>query len=256
LAPLTLRSRLASEETLYTAWSVIPDPLVAELLARSAYDAVTLDMQHGGHTTDSILRGIGAVALAGKPAIVRVPVGRNDVASRALDFGAAAVIAPMVNSREDAWAFADAMKYPPMGGRSWGPLRSLTLHGYADPQAYLHAANSDTLAIAMIETRTAVDALDEMLGLDGIDGVFVGPSDFSIALSDGDRVHPEDTEMLNATEAVAIRTRAAGKFACAFALTTQSARRYSDMGFRLIALSLDAECLMQGAAALLDGVRA
>lgn len=253
---MSFRARLEAGETLFTAWSAIPDPLVAEALARSAYDLVTLDMQHGGHTTDSMLRGIGAVTLAGKPAIVRVPVGRNDVASRALDFGASAVVAPMVNSREDARAFAAAMKYPPMGERSWGPLRPMALHGYADPQAYLHAANHDTLAIAMIETRAAVDALDEMLELEGIDGVFVGPSDFSIALSDGGRVDPDNPEMLKAAEAVAMRTRDTGKLACAFALSAESARRFSDMGFRLIALGLDAECLTQGAAALFAGLRA
>lgn len=251
----SLRSRLQADETLYTAWSAIPDPLVAELLARAAYDTVTLDMQHGGHTTDSVLSGIAAVTLAGKPAIVRVPVGRYDMASRALDFGAAAVIAPMVNSHEEARAFVAAMKYPPMGERSWGPLRPLTLNRDTDPQAYLHTANVDTLAIAMIETQAAVDALDGMLGLHGLDGVFVGPSDFSITLSSGGMVDPEEPEMLRACEDIARRARDAGKFAGAFAVTTAGARRFADMGFRLIALSADAECLMRGSAALFEGLR-
>jgi 4-hydroxy-2-oxoheptanedioate aldolase len=256
LAPFPLRARLEAGETLYSGWSAIPDPLVAEFLARAAYDAVTLDMQHGAHTTDSILRGIAAVALAGKAAIVRVPIGRWDAASRALDFGATAVIAPMVNSREDAQAFANAMKYPPTGERSWGPARALALHGHSDPQSYLHSANRDTLAIAMVETRAALTGLDAVLALEGIDAVLVGPSDFSIALSEGAHVDPGNPEMLREAENVARRARDAGKFACAFARTAEAALRFRDMGFRLIALGTDIGCLTRGADAFLDGLRA
>jgi 4-hydroxy-2-oxoheptanedioate aldolase len=228
---------------------------VAEALGRAAYDAVTLDMQHGGHTTESIMRGVAAVTLAGKPAIVRVPVGANDIASRALDFGASAVIAPMVNSVEEAVAFAAAMKYLPVGERSWGPTRTLMLHRIADLQGYLHGANRDTLAIAMVETRAALAVLDQVLALEGIDGVFVGPSDFSIALSDGAHIDPNDAEMLKVAESVARRAREAGKFPCAFAMTTEAARRYRDMGFRLIALGTDFGCLAVGAASYLSAVK-
>ena len=80
----SLRSRLAAGETLYTAWSGIPDPLVAEFSARAGFDAVTLDMQHGCHTTESVMRGVAAVTLLGKPAIVRIPIGEFATASRAL----------------------------------------------------------------------------------------------------------------------------------------------------------------------------
>ncbi len=144
MAENSLRSRLEAGETLFTAWSAIPDPLVAEFLARSTFDAVTLDMQHGCHSTESIMRGVAAIKLAGKPAIVRVPIGRFEMASRALDFGAEAVIAPMVNSVADAKAFAASMKFPPLGERSWGPTRVLALHGAASPQAYLESANRET----------------------------------------------------------------------------------------------------------------
>ncbi|HEX9904581.1 MAG TPA: aldolase/citrate lyase family protein [Propylenella sp.] len=249
---MTLRKRLDAGETLYTAWSAIPDPLVAEFLARAGFDAVTLDMQHGCHSTESVMRGVPAVMLAGKPAIVRIPVGRFDMASRALDFGAAAVIAPMVNSLADARLFAAAMKFPPVGERSWGPTRVLGLRGEKDPQAYLEAANGDTLAIAMIETRAALAVLDEILGLPGIDGVFVGPSDFSIAWSGGKRIDPGNGDMLKGAADVAERTRKAGKIPCTLAITGEAARKFRDMGFRLIALGSDFGYLTAGAAALLQ----
>ena len=249
---MTLRKRLDAGETLYTAWSAIPDPLVAEFLARAGFDAVTLDMQHGCHSTESVMRGVPAVMLAGKPAIVRIPVGRFDMASRALDFGAAAVIAPMVNSLADARLFAAAMKFPPVGERSWGPTRVLGLRGEKDPQAYLEAANGDTLAIAMIETRAALAVLDEILGLPGIDGVFVGPSDFSIAWSGGKRIDPGNGDMLKGAADVAEKTRKAGKIPCTLAITGEAARKFRDMGFRLIALGSDFGYLTAGAAALLQ----
>lgn len=247
---VTLASRLRDDETIFTAWSAIPDPLVAEFLGRSGFDAVTLDMQHGCHTVDSILRGVAAIRLTDKPAIVRIPIGRFDVASRALDFGADAVIAPMVNSVQDAVSFAASVKFPPVGERSWGPTRVLALRGGVDPQVYLASANRDTAAIAMIETRAAIDALDGILDTDGIDGVFIGPSDLSVALSYGSKIDPIATEVLDAASAIAERTRKAGKFAGIFAFTPVMATRFRDMGFRLITISSDLNYLLQGANAL------
>lgn len=252
---MTLRALVERGGALFTAWSTVPDPLVAELLARSGYDTVTLDMQHGSHSTESVLRGIAAVELAGLPALVRIPLARWDMASRVLDFGASAVIAPMVNSIEDARAFAAATKYPPLGERSWGPTRAMTLKGQDDPQMFLEAANRDTMAIAMAETLAGLAVLDAALEMDGIDGVFVGPSDLSIALSGGARVNARDAETLKAAEGVAAKARSAGKLSCAFASRNEDAHRYVDMGFGLIAVSTDVGCLRQGASALLAGLK-
>jgi 4-hydroxy-2-oxoheptanedioate aldolase len=252
---MRLAERLRAGEVLYTAWSGIPEPLVSEFLGRTGFDAVTLDMQHGCHTTESVLRGVAAIRLAGKPAIVRVPIGRFDMASRALDFGAAAVIAPMVNSVPEARAFAASMKFPPLGERSWGPTRVLGLLGGPDPQTYLRTANADTLAIAMVETRAAQAVLDAILAVDGIDGIFVGPSDFSIALSNGARVEPTNAEMLRGAADIAARTQQAGKIPCTLAITGEAARQFRALGFRLIALGGDIGYLTAGATALLEAAR-
>jgi 4-hydroxy-2-oxoheptanedioate aldolase len=248
----SLAARLRAGENLYTAWSAIPEPLVSEFLARTAFNAVTLDMQHGCHSTESVLRGIAAIKLTGKPALVRIPIGRFDMASRSLDFGAEAVIAPMVNSLEDARAFAASMKFPPIGERSWGPTRLLALHGIGDAQSYLESANRSTLAIAMIETRAAEAILDDILALEGIDGVFVGPSDFSIAFSNGARIDPTNEEMLAVAGNIALRTQLAGKIPCAYAASGAAAKRARSFGFRLIALGSDFTYLTAGANALVE----
>jgi len=161
----------------------------------------------------------------------------------------------MINCLDDARAFAAAMKYPPVGGRSWGPFRAMALKGAASNQAYLESANAETLALAMVETRQAVDNLDQILAVDGIDGVLVGPSDFSIAWSGGQTIDPNLEEMRGAIADIAGKALEAGKIAAIFAVDGDMAKRYQAMGYRLIALSSDAGYLTVGAKALIASAR-
>ncbi len=197
------------------------------------------------------MRGIGAIALAGKPAGVRVAVGDNATASRALDMGAEAIIAPMINSPEDARALVAATKYPPVGERSWGPVRAMTLHGIAETQVQLETGNRNSVVFAMIETVRALDALDDILAVEGIDGVFVGPSDLSVTLSGGARIAPFDASLDEPIRHISARAKAAGKVAGVFAATPERARFYRHAGYRFIALASDQAYLNHGAADLL-----
>lgn len=181
----TLAQRLRAGSTVLSSWSCIPEALTVEAISRLGFEAITLDMQHGGHSDDSVIRSLGAIDRRVCHPVVRIPVGRFDMASRALDFGAEAVIAPMINNVEDARAFAKATKYPPLGQRSWGPVFAMPRAGASDGQEWLKQQNHETIAYAMIETREAYEAVDDILAVDGIDGVFVGPADFSIAWSAG-----------------------------------------------------------------------
>lgn len=245
-----LATRLRAGETLISGWCAMPEPLVAEGAARAGFDCVTLEMQHGLHDAVSVMRGIGAIALAGKPALVRIPVGDNALASRVLDMGAEGVIAPMINTVAEARAFAAAIKYPPVGERSWGPSRVLAIRG-TDPQGHLDAENRVSLAFAMIETRRALDAVDGILAVDGIDGVFVGPSDLSIAFSDGARIAPFDKSLDVPIRLIAERAHAAGKLPGIFAANADRARLFREFGYRLIALGSDLVYLANGAKAML-----
>lgn len=252
---MSLFSRLKSGETLFTAWSGVPDALTVEILAGQAFDAVTLDMQHGGHHEDSVLRGLVPVLRAGKHAIVRIPVGRFDMASRALDFGAEAVIAPMVNSVADARAFAGAMKYPPVGERSWGPTYAFPRNGASDTQAWLREANARTTAFAMVETRQALDALDGILETPGIDGIFLGPSDFSIAWTRGAELDPLREDMMETLADIARRTLATGKVAAIYVNDMALAGRYAAMGYRLQAIGSEHRIIAAGSQSLLAAAR-
>jgi len=253
---MTLSARLAAGDTVFTAWSGIPDAFTVEALTATPVDAVTLDMQHGGHHEDSVLRCLLPVMAAGKPGIVRIPVGRFDMASRALDFGADGVIAPMVNSVEDARAFAASMKYPPKGQRSWGASYAMARRRTPDAGAWLANANGDTLAFAMVETREALAALDDILAVPGIDGIFVGPSDFSIAWSGGKTVNPGLEDMMDAIGDIGRRTRAAGKHAAIYVVDPNLTGRFVEMGYRLFALGNEQRYMSLGSAALIEQARA
>lgn len=250
-----LADRLAAGETVLSAWSSLPDPLTIEAVAASALDAVTLDGQHGGHTEDVVLRAIGPILVQGKPAVVRIPVGRFDMASRVIDFGAEAVIAPMINSVADAQAFANAMKYPPVGQRSWGAPRAQNFHRVPNRQDWLETANAMTLAFAMIETREAVAALDGILSVKGIDGVFVGPGDLSISLTGGKTIDPTHGPMMDVIAGIGARTAAAGKHAAIYLHDATLAGRYHAMGFRLFALTGDTQYIAVGAKAQAEAAR-
>ncbi|PZO80459.1 MAG: 2,4-dihydroxyhept-2-ene-1,7-dioic acid aldolase [Mesorhizobium amorphae] len=251
----SLSERLRADETIFTAWSGVPDPLTVELMAAQAFDAVTLDMQHGGHGEDSVLRALPAVLHAKRHAGVRIPVGRWDMASRALDFGAEAVIAPMINSVADAYAFAQAAKYPPLGQRSWGPTFALPRSGRTMPE-FLAGSNTGTVSFAMIETREALGILDDILAVPGIDAVFLGPSDFSIAWTDGAQVDPSLEDMMEAVGDVARRARAAGKFAGIYLMDVGLAGRFAKMGYRFFALASELAMFRTGSDVLLRTAKA
>lgn len=237
----------------FAAWVVAPEPAVVEALLREPFDGAVLDMQHGGFDVGTAAAGIASCALTGKPALVRVPVGDFAMASRMLDAGAAAIVAPMINSAEEARRLVSFTKYPPQGERSWGPGRVTTLSGCDGPD-YLRQANAAQLTLAMIETRAALDAVDAILAVDGIDGIFVGPSDLSIGLSGGS-LDPTSLEVEAALDLIAERAKLAGKLAGIFCFTGRQAKEMAARGFGLNTISTDLLLLRSAARAELAAAR-
>ncbi len=246
--------RIAHNECLFCGWAGINDPAIVEHLARENFDAIVMDMQHGAFDVTGVIRSIGVVALFGKPSIVRIPVGEFSVASKVIDAGAAAVIAPMINTVDDAKRFVDHMKYPPLGQRSWGP-RAALLHSSCNDAAYLQDANRITLAIAMIETEDALQSLDGILAVPGIDGVFVGPSDLCIALHKGRIVDPLDSDVDSALDQIVCRAKLSDKFAAVYCGDGKRARALQHRGFRICAISSDAMMMRSAARAELEAAR-
>ena len=257
-----LRTALGEGGFVLSAWSSLTDPLVHEALLRAPFDALCLDMQHGMHDLASIADAIGRAAMLGKPALVRLAIEDRANAARALDLGASAVIMPMIETEADARAFVAAVKYAPLGSRSFGPTRAAELHGYpsaagyGERTGYTSDANRETLAFAMIETAAAVDNLPSILALEGLDGVFVGPSDLSIALSATGTWDPNGPVADAAIRKIAEAAKAAGKFAGIYAAGPEQVKRYRSYGYTLATVSDDFSLFKAAALALAESCRA
>lgn len=234
-------------KTVPMGWSSFPAPMNAGALARGGFEAVCVDLQHGFHDETSMFASMQAVHQAGSAPGLRIPVGRFDLASRALDAGAQFVIAPMINTVADAQALVAATKYPPVGGRSWGPSLALDLFG-ASQGDYLAASNDLVLAIAMIETVEARENLDAILAVPGIDGIFVGPSDLSITLAEGAHIEATAPHVLEASADIGGRAKAAGKIAGVYAFDADKAKAFFARGFTFAAVGSDAIALKAAAA--------
>lgn len=249
-----LRRRLAGPRPILSAWSSLGDPTVHEALAR-AFDAVTLDVQHGLQSVDEIREGIARVVLAGAPALVRVPIDDLALAARVLDLGATGVILPMVEGAADARRFAHSLKYPPRGTRSFGPARAADLHRIGSGADYMARADEATLCFAMIETPSALAGIDAILAVDELDGVFVGPSDLSLAI-DPERLAPDGPETDRAVARIQEAAAKAGKHTAIYAGTAEAARRYAGMGYDLICVASDIALLKEAARRIVADIRA
>lgn len=254
--PLPAFRQALADGVVVSGWSSLVDPVVHEALLRAPFDAITLDMQHGLHDARSVWQAVAVAATLGKPAIVRVPVDDLAMVSRALDFGASAVIMPMIEGADDVRRFVSVAKYPPLGLRSYGPARALDALGYGSPADYAAAANRETLSFAMIETRAALADLDAIVAIEGLDGVFVGPSDLSIALSGDGTRNPESPDCVAAIRRVSDVAIRSGKVAAIYAAGVDEARRYRDLGYGLVCVASDIGLLKAAAVEAARAVKA
>jgi 4-hydroxy-2-oxoheptanedioate aldolase len=255
ISAFSLARRLRAGETVHTGWCGLPYPIVAEMVGREGFPAVTLDAQHGLWDPSSLLATIAAVHQGGAAPIVRIPVGDFALASRVLDFGAEGLIAPMINTPADAKAYASFAKYPPVGERSWGPHRATMLAGLDDQKPYLREANDSTITFAMIETRTALNNVDAIASTPGIDGLFLGPADLSIALSNGGEVNPMADSVDRELDKIMAAAMKAGKIPGAYCHTAERAVALAKRGWRFLAVGSDMGFLRAGTAAALKALK-
>ena len=255
MTAFALARRLRADETVFSSWCTLASPIIAETIAREGYAAVVIDQQHGLWDTASIMAAIGALHHAGSAPLVRVPLADFAFVSRALDFGAEAIIAPMINTAADARQFAAAAKYPPLGERSWGPQRAMTLQGKTVTTDYLREANDGTLTLAMIETSTALGNVDAIADTPGIDALFVGPYDLSTALSGGKAQDVQAPEVERAIDRICQAATKAGKIPGIYCRDPERALAMSRRGFRFITIGSDLGIVRDGAAAQVKALK-
>ena len=251
----SLAARLRAGEAVYSGWCGLASPVITEVMAREGFTAVGIDQQHGLWDQAATMTAIAAIRQGGAAPIVRVPLEDFGGISRALDWGAEGVIAPMINNVADAKRFVGAAKFPPVGERSWGPHRATMQAGIADAKVYLREANDAIVTLAMIETREAMKNVDAIAAVPGIDVLFVGPSDLSITLSNGAVVEPHSKEVEAALDVVLAACKKAGKIAGLYCMNAERALATAKRGFRFLAVGSDLGFLRAGIAPQIKALR-
>ena len=222
---------LRERKKLLGAWLQIASPIAAEIFAKAGVDVLLLDMEHGPNDILSLMAQMQAMGrFAGVP-IVRAPWNDMVVIKRILDAGAYGVLVPYVNTRQEAEAAVAACKYPPMGVRGVAP--SPRAPGWnMNSMHYLEAANEETLVMIAVETETAVEHIDDILQVEGLDGIFIGPMDLATSMGHFcDPTHPDVQAAIRRVEEAVL---ASDKFLASVAGGMEAARTKFDRGYSLV----------------------
>ena len=179
MRPNTLKSLWQDNKAVVNGWCSIPSSWSAEVMAHTGLDSVTLDLQHGLINYDTAVPMLQAISTTNTIPLARVPWNEPGIIMKMLDAGCYGVICPMINTRAECEQFVGACRYANVGGyRSYGPTRAAVYAG----SDYFEQANDTVLTFAMIETKQAVQNVEDIVSVPGLDAVYVGPADLSITL--------------------------------------------------------------------------
>lgn len=250
-----LKDIWARGEPVLNGWCSVGSPFTAEIMAAQGFDSITIDGQHGALDYSHALPMFQAMRASGKTLLARVPWREPGIIMKYLDAGAMGIICPMINTAEEAAEFVSYLRYPPHGQRSFGPTRvAFAQDGYTTT-----AANESILAFAMIETADGVKNLEAIAATPGLDGLYVGPADLTLGVTNG-RLAPgfdrEEPDMIEVQQRIAKAAKAAGIHATLHCGSAEYAARGIEWGFDMVTVQNDVRFLATAAGAAVDTFRA
>jgi 4-hydroxy-2-oxoheptanedioate aldolase len=240
----TLRAIWARGEASVNGWLSIPSAFSAEVMAHQGFDSLTVDMQHGVVDYQTAVTMLQALSTTSVVPLARVPWNDPALVMKILDAGVYGVICPMINTRAQAEALVRACKYPPRGYRSWGPVRA-SIYAGTD---YGDHANEELLVIPMIETAEALENLDDILSVPGVDAIYVGPSDLSLALGVKPRLDQTDPPVVEAQQKIVAACKRHRVVAGIHNNTAAYALKMIAEGYQFVTLASDSRFLAARAA--------
>jgi 4-hydroxy-2-oxoheptanedioate aldolase len=252
----SVKHRLRAGGTVLGSWLTLPDALATEAMAQLGWDWLLIDMEHSPAALHQAAAMLTACRTTDAVAIVRPAWNESSQIQRALDLGARGIVVPVVNDAGDARRVVTDARFPPLGERSRGGVRA-NLAWHTDPMTYFQRANDEILVLPQCETKTAVDNVDAILAVEGIDGVFVGPND--LAASTGKHwpgAWLKDDDYMALIKKVSAATAKANKVAGILARDAQMAKEMADLGYRFIGVGGDVNFMTAGAKKALDEARA
>ena len=247
-----LRTLWRNNQAAVNGWLAIPNSFSAEVMAHQGWDTLTIDLQHGVIDYQAMVTMLQAISTTPTVPVVRVPWLEPSILMKALDAGAYGVICQMVNTREDAQRLVSYTNYAPKGGRSFGPVRAL-LYAGAD---YAEHANDTIVRFAMIETAQALDNLDSILSVEGLDAIYIGPSDLSLSLGCRPVFDDVDPKAAQAIDHILARAQAHGVMAGIHNGAPEVALARVKKGFRFVTVGSDARLMVAGSQQVISKFRA
>lgn len=232
----TFKQGLKGDQPLWGLWLGLPDSSCAEIVAGAGFDWLLIDGEHAPFELDSTMRHLQAIAPYQVSAIVRPEEGRTALLKRLLDIGAQTLLIPMCDSAEQARELVQAVKYPPQGIRGLGSSLARAAKWNNVP-GYLHKANDEICLIVQAETATAMENLAEIAAVEGVDAVFIGPSDLSASM--GYVGNPDHPEVVAAIEQGIATINAAGKAAGLLCINPAKANDYVAKGAKFVGIGVD-----------------
>ena len=238
----TLRQRWKDGQPVFGAWAAMPCAFSVELMAQSGVGYVCMDQQHGLVDYADTLAMYRAAEGRGAAPLTRVPANESWMIAKALDAGAQGVVVPLVNNRAQAVAAVAACRYPPHGIRSYGPIRAALTSGLRDTESL-----GSMLCFVMVETREALQNIDEIASTPGLDGIYIGPADLALGLGlppDLDKTEPEHIAAVSRILDACLHHDIVAGIQCS---SGTSGKAYAEQGFRFITVIKDT-ALLQAAA--------
>ena len=246
IPPNAFKHAIAAGQRQIGLWSSLCSNIAAEIIADSGFDWIVLDTEHAPNEVPGLLSQLQAVATGTATPIVRPAWNDAVLIKRILDIGARSVLVPYVQNADEAHRAVAAVRYPPRGVR--GVVGSARASRYGRVKDYLKTADDEICLLVQVETRSSLDHIEEIAGIDGVDGVFIGPADLAASFG---RIGEPNHEQVQAAIADAVaRLQAVGKPAGILAYDVEAAKRYADWGFTFIAVGSDVSLLARTADAL------
>ena len=240
----TLRDCWAREKGAINDWCSIPSAVTAEMMSMNDFDSITIDMQHGLVDYTNAMPMMQVISATEVVPLARVNWNEPGQIMKILDAGCYGIICPMVSNRKEAERFVQACKYPPHGYRSFGPMRGLI---YGGPD-YGDHANDEILKMAMIETKEALENLDEIMSTPGLDGIYIGPADLSLAIGEKPGFDKgEDTKAYSEILRILEHAKKNNIFAGIHNGSTDYAKKMIEKGFQFVTVGADSRFISAGA---------
>lgn len=247
-----LKQMMKDNKPVINGWLSIPSTVSAEAMAQLEWDSLTIDLQHGLVDYSSALPMLQTISSTNVTPLTRVNWNEPGQIMKILDAGSYGIICPMVSNKVEAEKFVQACMYPPKGYRSFGPIRGL-IYGGSD---YAKHADEEILKFAMIETKEALDNLDEIMSVEGLDGIYIGPADLSLSLNEQpgfDR--DENTKAYSQILRILEHAKKNNIFAGIHNGTPEYAQKMIEKGFNFVTISADLRAMTAEAGKIVNKIK-